>query len=154
MNQGTMFVRTMNETDLLAVHRIGTMSLDETFKTEVYLYFMMQWPAGQLVACDMIGNVCGFLSSARLDNGRIMISLFAVDLTHRNKGVATELLSNLRRRAMAEGFRTLQLEVRVTNANAIRFYEKRGFMITERLPGFYNDGGDGVRMIASVMMNV
>lgn len=49
-----------------------------------------------------------------------------------------------------DGYSIIQLEVRTSNLLAKRFYEKRGFRVTERLCGFYNDGGDGYRMVMFV----
>ena len=45
--------------------------------------------------------------------------------------------------------RAVQLEVKSSNLGAIRFYERRGFIRAEELPGFYNDGSDGIRMVSS-----
>ncbi len=47
----------------------------------------------------------------------------------------------------------MQLEVRKENEAAIRFYKARGFIIAEDLPVFYNNGGDGIRMIGATIQN-
>jgi ribosomal protein S18 acetylase RimI-like enzyme len=52
---------------------------------------------------------------------------------------------------MMEGYSMMQLEVRTTNASAIRFYEKQGFRISETLPNFYSNGGSAYRMVCNVM---
>ena len=65
----------------------------------------------------------------------------------RGKGIGTQLLEAFRRRCLMEGMSTIQLEVRTTNTNAIRFYERNGFVRTEYLRSFYNDCGDGYRMV-------
>ena len=50
---------------------------------------------------------------------------------------------------MMNGIGTIQLEVRTINENAIRFYKHLGFSVSEFLPSFYNDGGDGYRMVTA-----
>ena len=53
-----------------------------------------------------------------------------------------------------EGIRTIQLEVRAENSEAMGFYNKRGFVLSERLPHYYNDGGDGYRMVSATYGSV
>ena len=73
--------------------------------------------------------------------GRATVSLLAVDSSVRGHGAGTSLLSALRRACMMEGIGTIQLEV--------KFYKRHGFVITESLPHYYNDGGDGYRMVSA-----
>jgi ribosomal protein S18 acetylase RimI-like enzyme len=42
--------------------------------------------------------------------------------------------------------REVELEVRKSNASAIRFYTRYAFQITNLLPRFYTDGEDGYKM--------
>lgn len=149
-----MLIRNMIAGDADPVHRLLCASMDEYFAPEVITYFLYQWPNGQLVSTDPIGRINGYIAGSRLSEGKVSVALFAVRSDCRDIGIGSALLSCYRQRALMEGARSIQLEVRVTNMNAIRFYEKRGFMRTEILPHFYNDGGDAVRMIAPVMPNM
>jgi ribosomal-protein-alanine N-acetyltransferase len=45
------------------------------------------------------------------------------------------------------GYSVASLEVRAGNSRAIALYEKLGFVIRQRLPGYYGDGEDGFRMV-------
>jgi [ribosomal protein S18]-alanine N-acetyltransferase len=148
-----MDIRQMMVSDTGPVYRITCESLDQYFIPDVFSFFMMQWPAGQLVARDQLGKVVGYITGSRLGEGRVSIALFAVHPESRGLGVGSELLAAFRQRAAMEGARAIQLEVRSTNASAIRFYEKRGLRVSETLPEFYNDGGNGVRMIGPVRLN-
>lgn len=143
----TFYVRRMTEADLMPVFGILNMNLDDFFSEDVVLFFLQQWPEGQLVATDFRGTVVGALCGARLDGGRASVSLLAVDAPYRHQGVGSLLLSALDRACIMSGISTVQLEVRTTNAAAIRFYRNKGFAITEELPSFYNDGGSGYRMV-------
>lgn len=73
-------------------------------------------------------SVCG---EGYLDN-------VAVHPACRRRGVASALLGCLDRYARAHGFSLLTLEVRVSNAAAIRVYERAGFARRGVRPGFYD----------------
>jgi len=45
------------------------------------------------------------------------------------------------------GIRQIDLEVRISNDDAIRFYKTYGFEIAATLEKFYTDGEDGYKMI-------
>jgi ribosomal-protein-alanine N-acetyltransferase len=63
----------------------------------------------------------------------------AVAPEHRRKGVATSLLERLFELTGAEGRRGYTLEVRVSNAGAIRLYERLGFKGRGIRRGYYTD---------------
>lgn len=125
-------------------------NLDEYFAPEIFDYFMRQWRRGQLVACLPSGRIIGFIVGSLLSSDKAAISLFAIDAEYGRIGAGTQLLSSLRQRALMEGVRTIQLELRVENEGALNFYRMNGFVKVEYLPAFYNNGGDGVRMIGPV----
>lgn len=148
---GIFIIRRMAETDLQQVFAVLNLNLDDYFAPEVVEFFLNQWPEGQFVAVSITGQVVGALCAGRLDGNRATVSLLAVDGPHRGCGAGSALLDALRRQCVMEGIPTIQLEVRVTNASAIGFYSRRGFSVTETLPRFYNDGGDGYRMVADAL---
>ena len=143
-------IRQTGERDLEGVFVLVNSNLDDFFPPSVITFFYEQWPQGQFVATDVFGNILGAICGSRLEGGRASVSLFAVDEGSRGIGIGGQLLDAFRRRCLMDGFGTIQLEVRTSNALAKGFYEKRGFRVSEFLPGFYNDGGDGYRMVAFV----
>jgi ribosomal-protein-alanine N-acetyltransferase len=145
-----VIIRQTEEENLNDVYSLALRSLDEYFVPEIFDYFMRQWRRGQLVACLPTGKIIGFIVGSLLGSGRAAVSLFAVDERYRGMGVGTKLLSSLRQRALMEGITTIQLELRTENERALAFYRRNGFAEVEYLPGFYNDGGDGIRMIGPV----
>ncbi len=144
-----MEIRRMREEDAGEAYSLICSSLDEYFAPEVVSYFLAQWPAGQVVACDFSGRVVGYLAGARLSHGRCSIALFCVNPSYRSRGIGTMMLERFRHFASMEGFPTVQLEVKERNEAARRFYLRNGFTVTETLPAFYNDGSAGVRMVSS-----
>ncbi len=70
----------------------------------------------------------------------------AVDPRHQRHGVATALLKRTIHLARRAGIVRIELVVRVGNGAAIRLYRRLGFRTAELIPGYYEDGADGLRM--------
>ena len=150
----TYYVRKTTAKDLDGIFAVINLNLDDYFAPEALEFFLNQWPEGQFVAESFTGQVVGALCAARLGPDRATVSLLAVDAAARGRGAGTSLLDALRRVCLMEGIRTIQLEVRAENSDAIGFYTKRGFVVSERLPRYYNDGGDGYRMVSATYRSV
>lgn len=71
---------------------------------------------------------------------------FAVAPPHRRQKVGSSLLAKLIALARAQGISKVQLEVRVGNEAACRFYERHGFNVVRRMAHYYEDGGAALRM--------
>jgi ribosomal-protein-alanine N-acetyltransferase len=67
------------------------------------------------------------------------ITNIAVHPLERGRGLGDRLLSELERRAAAQGCRRMTLEVRPSNAVAQALYRKHGFEARGRRPGYYSD---------------
>lgn len=143
---GFFAVRRAGGADVPAMYRIYNGNLDDYFAPESIEFFMLQWPRGQLVAEAVTGGVAGALSSYVTEDGIASVALLAVDGPFRGRGAGSALLDALVPECMAEGLPAIQLEARVTNAGALRFYQRRGFRIIGTIPSLYNDGGDGYRL--------
>jgi [ribosomal protein S18]-alanine N-acetyltransferase len=68
------------------------------------------------------------------------IQTLEVAPTHRNRGVARELLRRMEQSATAAGAHVIWLHVAESNAPAIRLYESHGFSQQGREPNFYAKG--------------
>lgn len=68
---------------------------------------------------------------------------FCVDEKYRGQGIGNLLYEELLK--VSEG--TISLEVRVSNLNAIKFYEKRGFVKVAVRKNYYSNGEDAILMI-------
>lgn len=145
----TFYIRRMTANDVDDVFAVLNLNLGEYFAPEVIQFFLAQWPDGQFVAESLTGQVVGALCGSKLAGNRASVSLLAVDASVRGMGAGTSLMASLRRACMMNGIGTIQLEVRTTNEDAIRFYKRLGFSVSEFLPSFYNDGGDGYRMVSA-----
>ncbi|MBQ8946614.1 MAG: ribosomal protein S18-alanine N-acetyltransferase [Lachnospiraceae bacterium] len=92
-------------------------------------YYLAEDPGtGELIGGCVIFRV--------LDEGDI--TNVAVKEEYRNRGIATELIQYATAHSESLGTEDFTLEVRASNASAIRVYEKCGFVSEGIRPGFYS----------------
>ena len=94
---------------------------------------------------DDSGRVIGFIGGA-IRSGHGHISGIAVDKKYRMKGIGKSLLRTVEHDFLANGLEKVTLEVRKSNRDATRFYEKNGYKrpwpyIVKR---YYADGEDAI----------
>lgn len=64
----------------------------------------------------------------------------------RGRGIAGALVRTLELAASARGCNRVRLEVRDDNAVAARLYTRLGYRFVRRVPAFYEDGHDALRL--------
>ena len=69
-----------------------------------------------------------------------------VDPAARGLGLGRRLVQTAERGARDAGCDAVSLEVREDNAAARALYASLGYAERQRLPGYYDDGGDGLRL--------
>ncbi|WP_052065966.1 GNAT family N-acetyltransferase [Thalassospira australica] len=92
-------------------------------------------------------NIVGYgllLLHANTDIGRIYSLAIAQDW--RGKGLGTQLLAGIENLAIDATCVRMRLEVRADNKPAHNLYIRHGYHKIADLPGYYQDGGDGVRL--------
>lgn len=139
-------IRPFIPNDIPAVATIVREALRENYPTSLYLDIHRWWRDGFLVA-DRDGHPIGFLASVINADGQARILMFAVTAPHRRQGNGRQMMDAFVRVCAMRGIRRIELEVRVSNEEAIRFYKEYGFAIAQVLPKFYTDGEDGYKMI-------
>ncbi|MEQ8390208.1 MAG: GNAT family N-acetyltransferase [Thalassospira sp.] len=70
----------------------------------------------------------------------------AITQDWRGKGLGTQLLAGLENLAMEAGCHRMRLEVRTKNDTARNLYERHSYQKIADLPGYYEDGEDGIRL--------
>ncbi len=145
--QGSLYqIRQMTSEDLDAVCLIETQCFTDDLTAT---HFFHHWKtAYQLVAvAKQSGDVIGYIqtsyeSSLKPDqvNMSLNISALATVETWRQKGIATALLEAVRMMVQLDCAEVTQmtLEVRRSNASAIKVYEKIGFHKDDVLPNYYS----------------
>ena len=92
------------------------------------------------------GALLGYaLVLARAGSRRARLYSIAVDRAARGRGLGAVLLRDAERGARRRGHDRLALEVRTDNRAALALYEGAGYRRAAALPGYYDDGQDGLR---------
>jgi ribosomal protein S18 acetylase RimI-like enzyme len=65
------------------------------------------------------------------------LDLLAVKKPYRRRGVGRQILQWLEKVARTAGIANIFVQVRSSNAVAVRFYERLGFQVVEQVPGYY-----------------
>jgi len=132
--------------DIPAIASIVRDALRENYPTSLYLDIHRWWRDGFLVA-DLDGHPVGFLAAVLSADGQARVLMFAVTAGFRRRGFGSQMMNAFIQVCAMRGIRRIELEVRISNDEAIRFYKRYGFEIAQNLPKFYTDGEDGYRMI-------
>lgn len=90
-------------------------------------------------------TLIGYIAAYR-DSDEGYIASLAVAPDYRRAGLGQVLIEAAAARFIQQGVRALTLHVRVNNHAAIALYTKLGFAIREMIPGYYEDGMDGLYM--------
>lgn len=139
-------LRGFRPADVPTISSIVADALHEHYDPSLYQSLSQQWPEGFLVAVDLLEQPVGFLLGVSQIEGEARILMFAVDRDSRAQGIGFRLMSTFLERCRGRGFRRTTLEVRVSNATAIRFYTRFQFSVTDLLRGYYSDGENGYQM--------
>lgn len=95
----------------------------------------------------MLGNLIGL---HRAGSRALRIYSVVVAPDARGLGIGQRLVEALQALALAEGCDRVTLEVRADNAAARALYAKLGYREAALLPGYYEDGSDGLRLVRTV----
>lgn len=87
------------------------------------------------------GMIMGY-AAAWVGAGEIHLLSIAILPEKRGSGLADRLLDEVIERGKAKGGARVLLEVRIGNAAARRFYEKRGFLLIGQRKGYYTESGE------------
>lgn len=144
------------------IRRAGTGDLDSLVDLERHAFAtdrlsrrslrrLVGSPAALVLVAEAAGQVLGDAILLRRRGSRIArVYSLAVDRAARGRGVARTLLERLIDEARAAGASRLRLEVRRDNEPAQALYRSLGFRPIASLPGYYQDGADGIRLEAVV----
>jgi len=127
-------VREMTHSDLAQVSDIERRSYD------------FPWSHGVFRDCLLAGYSCLTLDRGGIVVGYAILSIAAgeahilnlcVDPAFRSLGYGERLLDDMIRRAREAEVKAMFLEVRPSNANALKLYQKKGFFRIAKRPAYY-----------------
>jgi len=97
----------------------------------------LHYPETGGVVAELDGQLIGY-GCYRFEYGDVHLTNLAVKPSYRRKSVAKQLLAYILRLAGERYCESIFLEVRASNRAARAFYEKAGFGVIDRSPGYYN----------------
>lgn len=94
----------------------------------------------------MAGFVVGLVEPERTGH----ITTLGVAPEHRRRHIAERMMHKVEDGFRRRGCVTVRLEVRTVNLGAQRLYANHGYIVTQRLPKYYSNGGDGLLMVKAL----
>ena len=88
----------------------------------------------------VVGYVCSLLHKRKC-----LVYSIAVDEAHRGLGIGKKLIETVERCALDFGAEKVSLDVRCDN-NAVKLYDRSGYIVKEIKRKYYGDGGDAFHM--------
>jgi len=102
-----------------------------------------------VASVEQTGKPVGYLAVRRLE-GEAEILRLAVDPSHRNQGIAAQLLLTAFDNLATNGVHSCFLEVRADNDRALRLYRRFSFRVVHRRPNYYRDGCAALVLAADI----
>lgn len=152
---GNCVIRRCDPSDILPVMEINLKTLPEHYSDYFYESLLAELPEAFLVAeiekklvgyimCKIEYGFSNFKKLGFVKKGHVVS--IAVLSEHRNKGIGRALVEESLLGAKLKKADELYLEVRCSNNEAIKLYEKLEFVIKQRLKAYYRDGEDAYLM--------
>lgn len=146
---GEYGIRQCDRDDVQGVININARTLPEHYSEYFYHEILGEFPETFLVA-DLGGEVVGYIM-CRIEYGfshlrrlglarKGHIVSVAVLEDHRGKGIGSKLVELAQEEMRKKSANECYLEVRVSNTDAARLYQKLGYKTTGRLEAYYKDG--------------
>eukprot|EP00887_Chlorella_sp_A99_P006203 scaffold3.g6203.t1 len=147
--QAITYKQYKDEHDLPMVMSLIDNELSEPYSIFTYRYFLVHWPHLCFLALD--GGRCFGVVVAKADvhRGRRLrgyIAMLVVEAAYRSLGVGSALVRRVVAAMTDAGCAEVSLEAEVSNAGALRLYERLGFLRDKRLARYYLNGSDAFRL--------
>ena len=152
---GDCNIRRAGLSDLISVMEINLKTLPEHYSDYFYESLLAELPeafiiaeiGGKHVGYIMCKTEFGFSNFKKLGfvkKGHV-VSIAVVE-EHRKKGIGNALVEESVNGVKLRKCDEFYLEVRCSNTDAVRLYEKMGFAIRQQLNAYYRDGEDAYLM--------
>jgi ribosomal-protein-alanine N-acetyltransferase len=142
-------VRRALPTDIAAIVAIEEESFIDPWEMGVFLEALTYYPTTYFVAvCD--GAVAGFVVGALEDTGENIyghLCNLAVTPRYRHRGLGRLLVTRAEHQFALELATGVQLEVRVSNTAAQKFYQRMGYRPVFGIDQYYANGEDALVMM-------
>jgi len=152
---GDCILRRCELSDIIPVMEINLRTLPEHYSDYFYESLLEELPEAFVVA-EISGKIVGYIM-CKMEHGfsnfkklgfvkKGHVVSIAVMNEYRSKGFGSALVNESIKGVKIRQCSELYLEVRCSNNDAVRLYEKLGFSINQRLKTYYRDGEDAYLM--------
>ncbi len=122
----------------------------EAYSRETFDYLLTAPESVAFRAVTAGGVMAGFVIGLIEPDHTGHITTVGVAPEHRRRNLATRLMGEVEEGFRKRNVRLVRLEVRTMNTPAQKLYESLGYSVTQKLPKYYSNGGDGLLMLKSL----
>ena len=122
----------------------------EAYSRDTFEYLLMATECVSYRAVTQGGAMVGFIVGLVEPDHTGHVTTIGVSPEHRRRGIARSLMEKVEDGFRRRNVRMVRLEVRSVNTGAQQLYRDLGYIVTQRLPRYYSNGGDGLLMIKSL----
>ena len=122
----------------------------EAYSRETFDYLLTAPESVSFRAVTPGGVMAGFVIGLVEPDHTGHVTTVGVAPEHRRRKLAKRLMGQVEDGFRKRNVRLVRLEVRTMNVAAQKLYESLGYSITQKLPKYYSNGGDGLLMLKSL----
>ena len=122
----------------------------EAYSRETFDYLLTAPESVSFRAVTAGGVMAGFVIGLVEPDHTGHVTTVGVAPEHRRRNLAKRLMGQVEDGFRKRNVRLVRLEVRTMNIAAQKLYESLGYTITQKLPKYYSNGGDGLLMLKSL----
>lgn len=136
----------MSQNDLDAVNAIEMQAFQDPWSKQDFINELESNPYSCIYVKEINGEVVAYVNLwIAYENAEI--ANIAVKKEFLHQGIASELMQYCLQKIQQSKCENFTLEVRVSNMNAIKLYEKFGFQTVSKRKKYYADGEDAYLMV-------
>jgi len=124
----------------------------EAYSRDTFEYLLTAPESVSYRAVSAGGTMVGFVIGLVEPDHTGHVTTVGVAPDHRRRHLAKRLMAEVEQGFIRRSVRLVRLEVRSLNTPAQRLYETLGYSVTQRLPKYYSNGGDGLLMLKSLSL--
>jgi [ribosomal protein S18]-alanine N-acetyltransferase len=122
----------------------------EAYSRDTFEYLLTASESVSYRAVTQGGTMVGFIVGLVEPDHTGHVTTIGVSPEHRRRGIARRLMDKVEDGFRRRSVRMVRLEVRSVNVGAQQLYRDLGYIVTQRLPRYYSNGGDGLLMMKSL----
>ncbi|MDD4126080.1 MAG: ribosomal protein S18-alanine N-acetyltransferase [Methanomicrobium sp.] len=149
MTNGDIQIRRAKKADVCQIATIENEIFKDPWDESGFVDALFYY-SGTFFVAETDQKIVGFITAGIEDTGESVyghIMNLAVIPECRKNGLGGKLLQRIEYECLVNGAEGVQLEVRVSNKEAQRFYQKMGYSQVFVIGGYYSDSEDAILML-------